>query len=172
VHWHNWSNKERRGSFRWFPTATIINSSIFDQIVLYYFIQFVSHMSCLIFADPSNNFFSDFQIFWDFSKIEKSHVPNELNKMVTYQNIIRMINFIILILFVHILRVWTFFRRCHTVHPLIASIPRVWTFSRGCHISIDCFNCKPDQFYCLIARSSNIFQDMSHIHWLLQLQAW
>jgi hypothetical protein len=38
----------------------------------------------VIFCDPRFNLFSIFLIFWNFSKVQKSHVTSKLNKMVQY----------------------------------------------------------------------------------------
>ena len=37
-----------------------------------------------IFFDPGFNLFSIFPIFWNFSKVQKSHVTDKLNEMVQY----------------------------------------------------------------------------------------
>ena len=52
--------------------------------LLYYFVQFVRHASHPIFSDPGFNFFSIFQIFWDFSKVKKFMILYELNEIVQY----------------------------------------------------------------------------------------
>jgi hypothetical protein len=52
--------------------------------VLWYFIQFINHVSHMIFGNPCNNFFSILADFGDLSEKLKSHVSYKLNEILQY----------------------------------------------------------------------------------------
>jgi hypothetical protein len=53
--------------------------------ILWYFVQFVSHVSHPILGNPCNNFFLILADFGDLLEKLKSHVPYKLNEILQYR---------------------------------------------------------------------------------------